>query len=148
MWSLHLWYSGHGRRRHHVWPEEELLCDWRWRPAFSLHHCPWAWWAHMWFMTKWFPVVWMHTDSHSQVFIIDVWCLVPYVQGMCSICHMTTWRPARTSLGKCRTTTWCLQHLFRSTAPARGPPAALPLSLSFWTVGMVSFHHPLISLYL
>lgn len=45
VWSLHLWHSWHGGRWHYVWPQEELLCDWRWWPALCLHHRPRAWWA-------------------------------------------------------------------------------------------------------
>lgn len=72
----------------------------------------------------------------------DIWHLVPSGQDMCSTCHTTTWRPARMCLGNCRTTTWCPPPSFRSTAPAPGPPAALPSSLNSSTAGMVSFHDP------
>lgn len=140
---LHLWHTWHGRCWHHVRPQEELLCNRRRRPSFSFHHCSWARYAPS-------------TSSFTQSTLIsqcpwkciciitvcalmkDIWDLTPSPQGMCSTCHMTMWDPVRTCSEKCRRTTWCHPHLFRSTVPAPGPPAVPQSSLNFWTAGMVS----------
>ena len=145
VWSFHLWHSRHGGCWNHVRPQEELLCDRRGRPAFCLHHCPWAWWAPPTLILKYTSVLQPFLSSEcictTDTSIGVFWHLVPRLQDTCSTCPTTTWRPARTCLANCRTTTWCLPHLFRSTAPAPGPTAVLPSSLNFWTVGTVSFHN-------
>lgn len=96
------------------------------------------------FNTHWCCRVRVHVgkDESNYAFMKDIWRLVLSQQDTCSTCHTTMWRPVRMCLGSCRTTTWCLRLSFRSTAPAPGPPAALPSSLNSWTAGMVSLHDP------
>lgn len=74
--------------------------------------------------------------------MLDIWRVVPTPQDMCSTCRMTTSKPVQTYLGNCRTTTWCPPPSFRSIAPVRGPPAALPSSPNSLTAAMVSFRTP------